>query len=585
MYKNYNYNCAPYNCLAEEILLGTILINPDLLHQVSILIKADCFFLESHQIIYRNFISLEKENKLDIINLLYILHEKQTLKHIGGISKIIEMMKQSQIFTSSKSTMMYTKELVNLIHKNYVKRLMIQYGYNIIQLAFVHKLPDSLIHNKASHYLDSVTQKTPGQDITNFKELIGKFLLKSTKKTILNTKYTSFLCGFSELDRLTQGLSKGDLIIIAGRPSAGKTSFAINIAYNNIQKYSTNLCIFSLEMSKEQIFNKLIAISSAIPIRKIAHNQITKNDWYKLKTTFQKLLRCNINIYDTTNVSIESITSVCQNQSKNKISIEILIIDYLQLIQVEQITSTTRAQELSYITRKLKILAQQLNIPVIVLSQLNRNIENRMNKQPLLSDLKESGCIDKNQLIITDMTYQIHVKYFLYRKSIHYLYQALVNAVNLKIYASYKHNYKIQLTSLNINITSNHQILSRKRWLREDKILEDELVYTNLPINVQQTCNYIMSYMNSLYFSEYSQTYDLVLPRYRSFISNHVTLHNSIEQDADIVMILHKNLEKHESQVRNSIVIDITLCKNRNGPTGSCKFLFIPENTYFQNFN
>nr|QJH88362.1 dnaB [Pterocladia lucida] len=588
-YKQENYHFSPHNCLAEEILLGTILIYPNIFSKISHRINCNSFFLECHQIIYRNLNSLNKNKKLDLVNILYILNEKEILKYIGGMDKIIEMMKQSQIFISSTNTIIYIQEIIELINRNYTKRLMIQYGYNMIQLAFINKLPNYVVYNKASYYLNSVVDRVPKKNITNVKDLIGKFLIESNNKNIFTKFDESFKCGFKEIDKLTHGFSKGDLIILAGRPSMGKTSFAINIAYYTISNYILGLCIFSLEMSKEQIFNKLISIASQIPIYKIVSNQITNQEWESLRTICNKLLNYTIYINDNPNLSIDKIIYTCQTLSKDKNYIQMMIIDYLQLIQIENTNNISRSQELSYITRKLKILAQQLNIPIIVLSQLNRSIENRVNKKPMLSDLKESGCIEHNQLINFNIINEIHIKYFLYNNSIitSYLYNVLDyinNKCLKKIHTSYKNNYKIVVKQINTITTNNHQIFSRKHWLREDKISERELIYTYLTKKTKYLHGYYLIYVNNIYFFQYSQVYDIILPKHRNFVSNDIIVHNSIEQDADIVMILYKSTYEYNIENNESIITDMILCKNRNGPTGSCKFLFTPKNTHFKDF-
>nr|YP_009546643.1 replication helicase subunit [Gelidium kathyanniae]AYO27991.1 replication helicase subunit [Gelidium kathyanniae] len=576
MYKKHKYYVGPHNCLAEEILLGSMLIYPNLFPKISKIVQIDSFFLESHQIIYRNLLSLNKENKLDLINLLYILYDHKLLKYIGGITKIIDMMKQSQMFISSININIYAKELVDIINVNYIKRLMIQYGYNIIQLALIKKLPSYLLYNKAAYYLNFTVNKIPKENLDDFKDLIGQFLLKSTAEEnivsyTIKSKKLSY--GFKELDKLTNGLSNGDLIIIAGRPSMGKTSFAINIAYNLISKSTIGLCIFSLEMSRNQILNKLISIASKISTSKITSNNITKHEWSLLKTICKFFLRHEVYIYDTPNISIDYIVYTCQILAKDNHSIQVIIIDYLQLIQTEQRYNTNRSQELSYITRKLKILAQQLNIPIIVLSQLNRGIENRINKKPLLSDLRESGCIEYNKLINIDNINLIHFKYLFKYK----LYNLIHKTCISKIHISHKYNYKLILNNTTISTTHNHLLLYNNLWLPQDTILEQKLIYKDIKKSIQ----YIHTL--NIYFFKNSQVYDISVPKYRYFTSNNIIVHNSIEQDADIVMILYKDsIDNQIYDYDNSINLDMTICKNRNGPTGLCSFLFYPNSTYFE---
>nr|YP_010952294.1 DNA replication helicase [Gloiopeltis furcata]WMP13963.1 DNA replication helicase [Gloiopeltis furcata] len=201
--------------------------------------------------------------------------------------------------------------------------------------------------------------------------------------------------GFSKLDNITYGLPKGDLIVIAGRPSTGKTSFAINIAYNLLKQKTIkiNISIFSLEMTKIQILYKLISIGSSLPIKKILEAKIDIHQWKKIQNICDMLLRADLYINDNADISIENIKSISQSTVKKNTYTGVVIIDYLQLIKTAYLNIDNRQQELTYITRELKMMAQSLSIPVLILSQLNRSIEKRVNKKPILSDLKESGCL------------------------------------------------------------------------------------------------------------------------------------------------------------------------------------------------
>ena len=593
MYKQYNYYFPPHNCLAEELLLGTIILHPELFPTISTIIKTDYFFLECHQIIYRSLFILNKENKLDLINLLYILYSEKTLRYIGGISKVIDIIKQSQVLISSIDIIIYIKELIIIINLHYTKRVMIQYGYNVIQLSFMQKLPSHKLYNKAAHYLDFTSKNGEKENLDNFKDLVGQFLLKlhiekKPKNSLSHISHKSLSYGFKDLDKLTYGISNGDLIIIAGRPSIGKTSFAINIAYNLINNHNISICIFSLEMSKQQIINKFISIASKISLHKIIYNSIDKHDLKSLKDICKNLLRYSIYIYDTVNLSIDYIIYQCQILTKNTTLVQIIIIDYLQLIQTELSNNSNRSQELSYITRKLKILAQQLNIPIIVLSQLNRSVETRINKTPLLSDLRESGCIQHNEFINIYFNNNIHIKYLLCSKykvchelqNIRNKYQD--NLSTNQVYFSSKYCYKINLTDTNTTTTHNHLLLQVKTWLPQDKINEQVLIGT---YSIHNNC---LKHVISIFFFRYTKVYDVSLPLCRYFINNRIYVHNSIEQDADIVMILYKDFTEKNNDGKEIIseqsIIDMKICKNRSGPTGYCKFSFTPDNTYFQDF-
>nr|YP_008144809.1 putative replicative DNA helicase [Grateloupia taiwanensis]AGO19764.1 putative replicative DNA helicase [Grateloupia taiwanensis] len=596
------YLFPPQNYLAEEILLGTILIHPSIFPQITPLIKEDSFFLECHQIIYKNLINIHRKNKLDIIQLLYCLSDTKALNTIGGINKIIELMKQSQVFMSSNNIIIYTKELVDIINNDYIKRLIIQYGYNVISLAYIKKFPSHQLYNQVTNQLNTTAEKIPKENMHNFKTLIGDFLLSLHKTDIDNTliKQTNndkycLVSGFEQLDKLTNGLPNGDLIVIAGRPSTGKTSLAINIVYNIITEINIGVCIFSLEMSKMQILQKLISIASTIPTKQIILNKINSGEWKNIQTVCKKLLSSKVYLNDTPNMSVDYIEYTTKLLKKETKYVEIIIIDYLQLIQTEEIYCENRSQELSYITRKLKLLAQNLNVPIIILSQLNRSIETRINKQPLLSDLRESGCLNTSILMNSDSMNYLHVANIFSTNKIKQDIQIVqVNHVNNQYNILIKKQKRINYKSIHIllqyifkihiniynclEITQNHKLYTKQKWTKQNYIIEKEKILKQSTVNT----NYILenSYIINLSYFKYSTVYDIKVDDYSNFIAHNIILHNSIEQDADLVMIL-KEQNKQENLTLK--VIDIFLCKNRNGPTGSCQILFSLENTSFTN--
>lgn len=594
-YLNYHL-CLPQNYLAEEILLGYILINPNIFNEIINNIKAEYFFLECNQIVYKNLIKIYKTNKVDPMQLLYSLSCTKTLYKVGGLEKIIELMKQSQIFASSRITNIYLQELIESINNNYIKRLMIQYGYNIIQLAYIHKFPSYKLYNKAHYYLNDTAQKIPQQNIDNLQDLIINFItdLKYKNKKIKNNYKKSEVFmpyGFKELDQLTNGLNKGDLIIIAGRPSMGKTSFAINIAYKILNKLNKGISIFSLEMSKIQILYKLISIASSISVHNIKEKNINQNQFSIIQDICNKLLKSKIYINDNPNISIDYIEYTTQIIQKEKQFIELIIIDYLQLIQMQGLLKNNRSQELSYITRKLKLLAQALNIPIIVLSQLNRSIETRINKEPLLSDLRESGCINYHNMIAVNTINNLNIKNLLNpctKKKI----DSYPNIKNLYIRKTYlKYNILWQYIYLcridifyNIQITHNHKLFQQKYWIKQNHIIDNMVIVKNLNRSPK---NLLLEnlYIKKIKYIKYSTVFDIARPRLLNLISNQIILHNSIEQDADIVMILYQKTQEntYENKLSNLKTIDFYLCKNRNGPIGFFKLLFSNKNTIFKN--
>nr|YP_010155958.1 putative replicative DNA helicase [Cumathamnion serrulatum]QQY85252.1 putative replicative DNA helicase [Cumathamnion serrulatum] len=598
----YTHLLLPQNYLAEEILLGIIFIHPHIFYRIVPIIKTEYFYLECHKIIYTYLLIINQKNQLNITEFLYTLANINILYYIGGITKILDLMKQSQIFIiTSLNINIYIKEIIKLIQYNYTKRLMIQYAYNIIRLAYIPKLSHHKIYNKASYYLNIAENRIPQNNIKTFQELISQFLLnikskESRYQVNVHLQHNQLLkSGFLELDKLILGLPKGDLIIIAGRPSMGKTSLAINIAYNILQNKQSAIYIFSLEMSNKQILNKFISIASNIPLKYIIINSLKLIQWHKIINTCYDLINKQIYIDDNPNTSIDYIEYTSKLITKNNKNIHIIIIDYLQLIQANISNKTNRTQELSYITRKLKLLAQYLQLPIIVLSQLNRNIETRTNKQPILSDLKESGCIELSIKInlIENINNKLQINNLINRsitiQKIKRIYQIaclyknhLNNIKNQKIFLSTKYNFLCRTNKNNqILITHNHKFIFNHNWNPNYLLLDNASLNKNILIHSYYRYNLIHNYYTRIIkFTTYNKSFDLNTQNYFHFLCNNILLHNSIEQDADIVMMIY---EKDSNYYHKKKLLDITLCKNRNGKIGSFKLLFSTETTLFEN--
>lgn len=525
------------------------------------------------------------------MNLINSLKETKSLEKVGGIKKVNELVKQGQVFISSKNINFYIKQLTEILHENYKRRILIQYGYNIIKLSYNREIPNQLLHIKASQYLNYIDKYLTSKNLDNLQDLIGSLIINIQEKQKVTNIYKKAYSGFKEFDILTNGLPNGDLIVVAGRPSMGKTSFSINIAYNLLKYFSAQICIFSLEMTNIQILHKLISIGSKVSLTSITSGRINSNEWSIIQIVCNELLKSEIYINDEPNISIEEIKQKSKTLIRKSKYINTIIIDYLQLIQVKNSPNNNRHQELSYITRELKILAQILNTPIIILSQLNRNIDKRINKKPLLSDLKESGCLNYQTAMNIDPYNTVSLK-SIYKKALTALYyvnnpfinyknkiQYLYNNYQQNTYIFYQYNFTNQIYyKLKLFLTNNHKLLSCNYWTEQQNIHEDTIglkYNTNYKLKKNLTQNII--------FYNYDLVYDVVKYEYTNFICQNIILHNSIEQDADIVVMLYKS-SSNKDNIHTTKTIDIFIAKNRNGPTGSIQLEFNTENTIFSGF-
>nr|YP_009396486.1 Replication helicase subunit [Polysiphonia scopulorum]ARW65672.1 Replication helicase subunit [Polysiphonia scopulorum] len=597
MNKLYQHQFLPQNYVAEETLIGILLIYPNILNTIKNIIKIEYFFLEKNQLIYLNLMQIIQQEHTNIVEIIYELQYRQLLNKLGGLQKIMKAMKQSQIFICSNKLYNYIEELINILKNNYLKRLIIQFGYNLIKISHLNNISNKYLYTKTLTYINKVENliiNTNNNEIINIKELISKKLLNIKYDTGYNNERKRLITsGLIKLDKIINTLPQSSLIIIAGRPSIGKTSLAINIAYNAFFDQQINLIIFSLEMNSQEIFNKLICIGSKANINN--PKVFNEKQWNQISRICNRLLRNNIHISDQSNIDIHSIENTTKN-IKKKHQIDLLIIDYLQLIEfsIDKHKNYNRSQELGYITRRLKLLAQSTKSSIIVISQLNRNIETRNEKEPLLSDLKESGCIavnnnisifskNKNEINISNIKIQnkniLSVQVSNRKKKILINNRKYLNILgNINIFQEYIFKYVIKQRIF--KLTYSHEYLNYNNWIKANKILRLTTINSTNCIEAYKL------YINQINFIKYLKSYDINQNSHFNIICSSIILHNSIEQDADIVMILYKkeDMNKHK-ELNEKTIIDLKISKNRNGKTGQCTLEFIPKVSIFKDAN
>ena len=379
----------PHNFLAEKTVLSSLLINPNTIILVLQTLTKESFYFKNHQEIYNAICNMYDQNlPIDIVTLNTYLHDKGLLNKIGGIKVLIELVNQVP-------NLVYLEEYIRLIEDKFIRRKLIKLGYEIINTSYVTNVSLEMIMQDVEFQLFSITNKIKNRTISNTTELLSEIFIK-LKENSFKPKLLGLPSGFYDLDGLIQGFQKSDLIIIAGRPSTGKTALSLNFALNIIKYSNLPILFFSLEMSKEQLMYRLIASETKINLTKLRNGNLYKNEWKNLSQNIKNLSGLTFFIDDTPNLSIQGIRSTIKKILFEQNKIGLIIIDYLQLMQNMKSKSENRVQELAQITRALKIIAREFNVPLIALSQLNRNVESRVNKRPILSDLRESGSIEQD---------------------------------------------------------------------------------------------------------------------------------------------------------------------------------------------
>ena len=381
----------PHNFLAEKMILSCLLINSEAIEITLKTISIDVFYFKNHQEIYKAIIFMYKNNiPIDILTLITFLQDNGLLQRIGGVKVLIELLSQIP-------NLVYLEDYLRLVKDKYIRRSLIKLGYETINSSYITSIPLETILNDLENKLFNLTNEIKIQKLSNSAELVNNIFFElKTKSLNPNPKLSGVTSGFSDLDSLTQGFQKSDLIIIAGRPSMGKTAFSLNLALNLIKKSKLPVLFFSLEMSKEQIMYRLLSMETNINQMRLKSGKLYQNDWIKLTKMIKIISKFPLFIDDTFNLSIQDIRSKIKTILFEQNEIGLVIIDYIQLMQNTKLKTENRVQELSQITRSLKRIAREFNIPIIGLSQLSRNVENRVDKKPILSDLRESGSIEQD---------------------------------------------------------------------------------------------------------------------------------------------------------------------------------------------
>jgi replicative DNA helicase len=383
---------APQNISAEQATLGSILLEKDsILNCVEILHWED-FYKNAHQIIYQCALDLfEKNQAVDLVTLTEELKKKKQLDEVGGASYLATLM--SSVPTAA-NVFYYAK----IVEEKAILRKLIDHATQIVTMGYEEQEEARVLLDKAENLIFDVSQ----QKIKNFFSPIKDLLTESFEK--IEDLYhsgnfiTGVPTGFIQLDELTTGFQPSELIIVAGRPSMGKTAFCMNIAQSAAMQHKIPVAIFSLEMSKSQIVQRMLCSEARIDTHALRRGIMPEEDWPKLSLAAGRLSAAPIFIDDSAGISPLEIKAKTR-RLKAKYDLGMIVIDYLQLIQTG-LRVENRQQEISQISRSLKGLARELNIPVVAVSQLSRAVELRSNQRPRLSDLRESGALEQDADVV-----------------------------------------------------------------------------------------------------------------------------------------------------------------------------------------
>ncbi|WP_371375613.1 replicative DNA helicase [Sporomusa aerivorans] len=385
----------PQNVEAEQAVLGAMMIEREAISKVSEVIRAEDFYREAHRLIYNAMLELfNKNDAVDLVTVVEVLRRDEKLENAGGISYVTALANS----VPTAANVMYHARIVE---EKALLRQLINTATHVAGMGYEANEEVAVIMDKAEKMILEVSSRKAGQEFASIKNIIFDVFDKVSELYSSRGGITGLASGFKDLDKLTSGLQPSDLILIAARPSMGKTAFVLNIAQNVAIKEKKAVAFFSLEMSKEQLVQRMLCAEAPIDAQRLRIGELENNDWDKLVRAADRLAAAPIFIDDTAGITVMEMRSKAR-RLKIEHDLSLIIIDYLQLMQgsAGSSRSENRQQEISEISRSLKALARELKVPVIALSQLSRGVESRQVKKPMLSDLRESGSLEQDADIV-----------------------------------------------------------------------------------------------------------------------------------------------------------------------------------------
>ena len=382
----------PQSVEAEEAVLGAILKQPNVLNKIVEMLRPDSFYMPAHRYIYEAMKHLYDSNEnIDIVSVSETLNYNSKLESVGGRAYINDLL-------ANTVTTANVKYYAKIIMENAIKRSLISAGSEIVASGYEKQMTVDEALDSAERLIFDIASKKSTSDLVHVKDIV----LDTYQKIEYNYEHKGELTGvatkFYELDAMTNGLHKSDLIIIAARPAMGKTAFALNIAQNVAIQSKVPVAIFSLEMSKQQLMQRMLCSEAEVDTQRLKTGNMQSKDWEKLANAMNEFSQAPIYIDDTSGCTITDLRAKCRRLKMKEKNLGLIVIDYLQLM--EGSGREDRMQQISAISRGLKILARELDVPVIALSQLSRAVESRTDKRPMLSDLRESGAIEQDADIV-----------------------------------------------------------------------------------------------------------------------------------------------------------------------------------------
>lgn len=381
-----NERIPPHSIEAEKSVLGSVLQSKEALFEVLEILEPEDFYSEHHKEVFEAVRELNRRSEpVDILTVSEELKKRNTLAMVGGRAFVASLPTEAPSTANAES-------YAHIIKEKAILRSLIQASADILDKSYKDKTDSQEVLSFAEQEIFNIARAKQKKDYTSLYDVMMENISQIDAMASTEGKLIGLTTGFVDLDEKTAGLQKSNLIIIAARPAMGKTAFVLNLAQNAALKADAKVLIFSLEMSKEELGMRMLSSDTCIDLAKLKTGDLNRGEWEDLYIGIDRLTKAGIYIDDTPGISLMEMKNKCRRLKAEK-GLDLVIVDYLQLMEAK---AESRQQEISKLSRSLKILAKEMDCPVIVLSQLSRAVEQRIEKKPQLSDLRESGAIEQD---------------------------------------------------------------------------------------------------------------------------------------------------------------------------------------------
>jgi replicative DNA helicase len=382
----------PQSIEAEEAILGALLIDPDAIIRVATILRPVDFYREKHGWIYDTISSLhERREPVDFLTVCDELDRRGQLDEVGGAAFITSLI-------NAVPTSIHAEHYARIVERTATRRRLIDAAGKIAGLAYQEADDVEEVVDRAEQILFGVSERRISRELVSIKQVLSEYYDRIEYLTRHRGEMIGIPTGFHDIDKLLGGLQRSDMVILAARPSVGKTSLALSFAHNAAKKYRQRVAFFSLEMSNEQVVQRLISAETGINSQRLRRGEIAEDEWGRFMKATSDLAETLFFIDDTPGISALELRTKARRLHA-EVGVDLLVVDYLQLMRGD-FRSENRVQEISSISRALKALARELNVPVLALSQLSRGVEQRTDKRPILSDLRESGALEQDADVV-----------------------------------------------------------------------------------------------------------------------------------------------------------------------------------------